>query len=308
MRDEEPEPTSLYYPPRAPFFSPLRNGWQSFRRQLFAKRSFLPKNLSLGKLLLGFWIPGYGYCINGTAAPARWVLGAWFLGLFTFLALLTEPPIRSAAFEIAPAYLAFGLMISLHATSATHMVAMVWQMVEFSRRVLVGVLVTAFMILFVYFPAWELVQRRWFLPVDFNGTRLIVYPRADVATIRRGETVLYRIRGSYDSGVAVGEGYGLQPVLGLPDDQIRFDKKVFWVNGERQPSRPEMPTEGEVVVTARHWFIWTELHTTIYGNADRNENVLAQRQQAFLKLSLVAQEKFVGRPYERWLFWKQSLP
>ena len=300
VRDDEPESDSPYYPPRAPFFAPLRNGWRDFRRQLFAKRSFLPASVSLGELLLGFWVPGFGYRINGTTAPAWCVLGAWFLGLLTFLFLLTAPPMRSAVFEIVPAYLAFGLMISLHATSAAHMVAVVWRMVEFSRRVLVGVLVTAFMILLVYFPAWELVQRRYCLPVDFNGTRLIVHPRVDVATIRRGDTVLYRIRASYSGGVAVGEGYGLQPVLGLPDDQIRFDKKFFWVNGERHLSRPDMPEEGGTVVPEKHWFIWPEL------NASGNRGEL--RQAALQSQALVKQENFAGRPYERWLFWKQSLP
>jgi len=232
------------------------------------------------------------------------ILAGWFMAMFTFLLLMTAPPVRFLAFQMDPAYLAFGLMISLHATSANYLVMRVWQLVDFAHRMLAAVLVTAFLIFLVYFPPWELVQRYLFLPVNFGGTRVVVNPRANVTTIRRGDLVLYRIGESYSQGVMVREGFGLQPVLGLPGDRVRFDGRVFWVDGERHLSLPEMPVTGNVLVTEKHWFIWPELHTGGHGIGD----LTAQRQSAYLDLALVSQENFVGRPFKRWFFWKQTLP
>lgn len=266
-------------------------------------RKVVPTDLPLGQLLLGFWVPGYSFRLDGTVLPAWLILGGWCLGLFTFLLLMTAPPMRFLAFQLEPAYLAFGLMIALHATSANYLVMRVWQLVEFARRVLAAVLVTAFLIFIVYFPAWGLVQRNLFKPVEAGGTRIVVNPRASAATIQRGDLVLYWIQYSYAGGVIMNQGYELQPVLGLPGDRIRFGGRVFWVNDERHPIRPEMPADGELMVPDKHWFIWPELQTGGHGG-----DLAAQRQAAYLKLALVAHGNLAGRAYQRWFFWKQTLP
>lgn len=302
MKDDEPELESPYYPPRARFHAPIRNRFQDFRRRVSFVRKILPTDLSLFQLLLGFWVPGYSYVLFGALWTAWLIVAGWGLGAVAFLVLLNAPPITGGGFQFDPAYLAFGLMISLHATSASHLIVQIWHYEEFRERLVVGVAVTAFMIFLIYFPAAEYIHSHVFMAVTVGDIRVVVNPRVSPENVRRGDWVLYHVQ-EYRSGlVYVREGYGMQKVLGVPGDKVIFDGKFFMVNGSKELSLEEMPTEGEVTVPENHWFIWPEFNTMAHGN------VAGQRHEAFLRLAMVNQREFAGRPYRWWLLGKQFLP
>ena len=304
MRHDDSEPVSPYYPPRSTFFRRLGNAVRATSRRLRVVQEFLPANLTLRQLLLGMAVPGYSYRLDRLYLPAYLVLAGWVLGLLVFLLLQVAPPRQSLGFQMDPAYLALGLAISLHATGANYLVARAWHLAELRPRILTAILVTAILIFGVYFPLWGWVQHHWFMPVDIRGVRLVVNPSTSAGSVRRGQTVLYRITGSYAGGVLVQAGLGLQPVLGLPGDRVVFGEKIFEVAGVRQPRLPDMPASGELVVPEKHWFIWPVLDTGGHGAGE----FAAQRQAMFLKLAVVDQAAFVGQAFERWLFWKQAIP
>lgn len=265
-------------------------------------RKLVPDGIPLTRLLLGFWVPGYSYFLFGAAWVAWLIIGGWFLGLATYIMLLNAPPFVGGGFQIDPAYLAFGLMISLHATSASHLIVQIWHYEEFRERLLVGITVTGFMIFLVYFPAADFIHSRMFTVVSVGGSRVVVNPRVSAESVRRGDVVFYQIP-AYNSGqLHVREGAGLGKVLGVQGDMIRFEGKYFYVNGIRQLSRSEMPQTGEVAVPKDHWFIWPEFNTMMHGNLE------GQRQEAFMHLAMVGRMQFEGRPYSWWLFGKQLLP
>jgi hypothetical protein len=302
VRHDDSEPVSPYYPPRSSFLSRLVGAVRGLTRQVGWRPEYLPENLTLRRLLLGLAVPGYSYWLDGVRLPARLILGGWLLGLAVFLILQTAPAVRVLMFQFDPAYLAFGLIISLHSTSANYLIARAWKVSETRARILTAVLVTLILICGVYFPIWQLVQHYWFVPVEIAGTRLVIDPRASPLKVQRGDVVLYRIAGSYDNSVLVRAGLGLQRVLGVPGDHVRFQPKTFEVAGRRLPLLPEMPQSGELDVPEKHWFIWPTLNTGGHGN------LAGQRQAAYLQLALVDQADFAGRLYPRWFFWKQVMP
>ncbi len=201
-----------------------------------------------------------------------------------------------------PADIAFNLLIAAQVAGATHLIRPLLRTSQVPLQMVFSVLLFVALTQWLYLPARDLFYRTVALPLQVEDKVIIANPRASYVGVKRGDWVVYRITGYAAHGVRVNDGYGLQPVIGLPGDVIEYGSAGLTVNGRTSPPRPHMPEAGGLTVPEKHWFIWPQLHTGGYGN---NELVQAD---AYRKLALVNQESFVGRSYRRWFFWKQTLP
>ena len=68
------------------------------------------------------------------------------------------------------------------------------------------------------------------------------------------------------------------------------------------PRQAHMPSRGELVVPEKHWFLWPNLAINLHGNISE-----ATADATLLRLALVGEEQFVGKPFERWLWRRQVM-
>jgi hypothetical protein len=95
--------------------------------------------------------------------------------------------------------------------------------------------------------------------------------------------------------VQVESGFGYGPVLATAGDRVEFSTNSFSVNGVTRPLLRYMPTAGEVVVPEKHWFVWPELAISINRNVGD-----AAISDVMLKLAVVPESRFIGRPFKHW--------
>jgi len=63
-----------------------------------------------------------------------------------------------------------------------------------------------------------------------------------------------------------------------------------------RPLLPHMPTSGEIVIPEKSWFIWPDFdigggHGYVGG---------AAISATLLKMAMVEEQQFVGKPFKRW--------
>ena len=297
MRDDEPEPTSSYYPPRAGWSSRWSRLRAAVRRELHLERLHLegfrlPPSRTVFHWLAGFFIPGLVFHWEGRRLIAKWIFRGCAVAVVVFLVFLGR----------LPADIAFNLLIAAQVAGATHQIRPVLWGSRVLPQMVFSVLLFVGLTQWLYLPARDLFYHVVALPLQVEQRVLIVNPQASRAGVVRGDWVAYRIEGYAAHGVVVREGFGLQPVLGLPGDVVEYGTIEFTVNGQAQPRQPHMPEAGGLTVPEKHWFIWPQLHTGGYGNN------AAYQANAYRRLALVSHEDFVGRAYRWWFFWKQTLP
>jgi signal peptidase I len=252
----------------------------------------LPPWRTVFRWLAGFFIPGLVFYWEGRPLIAKWILRGCAVAAVVFVVFLGR----------LPADIAFFLLIGAQVVSATHQVRPVVWGSRVPLQMVFSVVLFVALTQWLYLPARDLFYRGVALPLQVEERVVIVNPRASRIGVKRGDLVAYRIIGYAEHGVVVRDGFGLQPVLGLPGDVIEYGPAGLKVNGRTSPSLPHMSQPGGLAVPENHWFIWPQLHTGGYGN---NE---AYQADAYRNLALVNQENFVGRSYRWWFFWKQTLP
>jgi hypothetical protein len=151
----------------------------------------------------------------------------------------------------------------------------------------------------LYMPARSLIQDRWFVPLRVKDNLLIVQKHISAGTVHRGDWIAYSVRAEHGDGVYAQAGLGLGPVLAVGGDRIVFNERTFEVNGVSRPHRPHMPTSGEWILPEKHWFIWPELDITGHGVAE------AEISGAIQRMATISQDQFVGKPFKRW-FWRRQ--
>lgn len=203
------------------------------------------------------------------------------------------------------ANLAFGLIVSIHASGIAYYCGSFLDKWEFTNRILFTLGVLMFLGFLIYSPARAFIQDRWFMPIRSGGHVLVLDPAA-VHTVHRGDHIAYKLSGYYFSN-HLGQGFsgsdgGLSfgQVLATAGDHVEFSRNGFFVNGLRQPALSHMPVSGALVVPKNHWFIWPNL--AISGNWDVGD---ANISAAMLQLSNVSQAQFVAKAFNRWLWRKQ---
>jgi len=281
---------SAFYPPRARWYSPLVSASARLGRRLAMGHIHLPSGVSPGGALASVLVPGVAFYVCGLRFWGK--LALVFSAILLFVNVLW--------FGSRPANLAFGLLLSIHASGLGFLLEKMLPAPRFRTKLILAAALLAFLACGLYLPARALIQDRWFLPLRLNGRLIIVQRKSPPITLRRGDVIAYSFEGANGPGIIVHGGFGLGPVLALPGDRVRFTQTTFEINGQAQPRLALMPQSGEIVMSERHWFVWPNFD--MYGHG----NVVDQLPERFLDLGMISERQFLGRPCRRWL-WRQQL-
>ena len=282
---------SCYYPPRARWYSRIFvNAWRPVRRYIHLEKFLSPGTLSPVTLALSLVLPGYAFFLLRRRLLGWLVLAGYSIAALVFLGELGFPA----------ASVGYGLVISIHATSIVFLEGVWLKESKFSVR-----LGAAFCTLFavwglIYAPLVGFAEQHWLLPLRLGDRILIVHRGVAPKAIKRGDWLAYQISGDRFIGdqedrVYLGSGLGVDPVLALPGDRLRFTPQAVFVNGQAFPLAPHMPVEGEWVMPQKVWFIWPSLGISGGGRVTEG-SISATMQHA----AMVTQKQIIGRPFKRW--------
>lgn len=293
------EEASAYYPPRARWYSPAYYLGNALRRRLALDRLTLPRELKIRGLVAGFLVPGLAVWLRRPGLWGRAALAGCALLLSIFIVWLGYPA----------ANLAFGLLISLHATGFVYYCNPLLAGESFRNRLAFSFLTLLAVGLLLYLPARHFLQEYGVTPLRVNGRVVVVQRTFQTHLVRRGDWMAYTLFDAeqgepHDGGaVWVRAGMGMGPVLAVAGDQVLFSTNSFSVNGVWHTNLPHMPPAGELTVPENHWFIWPDLGISGHGNVSE-----ANISSTMLGMADVKETQFYGRPLHRWFGRKQILP
>jgi hypothetical protein len=291
--------TSSYYPPRARWYAQFFYLADALRRRTALDRLALPSELKPGELAAGLLVPGLAVYFRG---PRLW--GKAALGASAALALVFIVWLGHLAANVA-----FGLMISIHATGFAYYCNPLVARRSFFQRTAFTLLILLAMGLFIYAPARDFVLSRWLTPLRINGRVVVVQRVSATRNLHRGDWVAYQLQenqtGEAHNGGAVWvrQGVGFGPILAVAGDQVSFSTNSFTVNGITRPALPHMPWSGELVVPEKHWFLWPDIAISGHGNVGAT-SVAA----TLLGLASVNETQYVGKPFRHWFWRRQIIP
>jgi hypothetical protein len=290
-RTQTEQAASSYYPPRARWYRGIFYIGFALRRALCLEKMHLPAGVSPFQFVVSLSVPGFSFIARG-----RRMLGWSWLAAYGLLGL-----ILLAALGSPLATFALGLAISAHAISIFHLELQWLQDSGFGAKVLCALLTLLVVGLGIYWPAMHYVGQHWFMPLRVRNQVVIVQRGSSNYSARRGDRVMYSLEGGVSGdahgggAVRVAAGFGYGPVLAVAGDRVEFSTNTFSVNGVARPLLPDMPTGGGVVVPEKHWFVWPELDINRNGNVSE-----ADISGAMLRLAVVPESRFIGRPFKHW--------
>lgn len=293
------EEASPFYPPRARWYSPAFYIGNVIRRRLALDRLTLPREMKLRELVAGFLVPGLAVWLRGPKLWGQAALAGSVVLMMVFIVGLGYPA----------ANLAFGLLISLHATGLVYYCQPLMAGEPFRSRLAFTLLALLVIGLVISMPLRSFIQGHWLTPLRMNGQAIIVQRVFQARYIHRGDWVAYALQGEQPGearnggAVWVRAGMGVGPVLAVAGDQVKFLTNSFSVNGILHPKLPHMPAAGEFTVPENRWFIWPNLDITGHGNVSE-----ASISSTLLRMANVNQTQFFGKPLDRWFWRKQILP
>jgi hypothetical protein len=200
------------------------------------------------------------------------------------------------------ANLAFGLMISLHATSGIFLGLRLSGYTDWPRKLRLAFLVLVGTSVLIYWPLLNGVLPRFVLPLRHEGRVVVIRVESQPSIpVRRGDWIAYRIPGWNDGPIRLQEGIGFERVQAMAGDRVVFLETHCEVNGVPQPRREYMPKEGEWVVPENCWIIWPNL-----ARRGREASV-AEVRGVLQAVAYVSTSEYIGRPFRHW-FWRRQLP
>ncbi len=286
------EPLSPYYPPRARWYSPLLNAGDAIRRLVCLDQIQLPRGISARDLVCGLVVPGLAFYVRGEKLIGRAVMCGCALLAASFIVWLGYPL----------ANVAFGLLLSAHVTSILFLFGPELGQVRLALRAVFGLALLSLAGLCVYAPLRNQLQAHCLMPLRQSSRVVVVQRFSSPKSVRRGDWIAYEIPAGAASGIYVGDGFGLGPVLAVGGDRIRFTPQGFEVNGIIRKSLAHMPAAGEMVVPEKHWFLWPELAIS-GGHGNPGEMAVAA---TMLQLATVSEAQFAGKPL-KWWFWRRQI-
>ena len=281
---------SPYYPPRAAWYSPLFRVTEAVKRMMWLDRLHLPAGTSPRDIAFGLAIPGYAFVARGERLIGRVVMIAYGLLMAVFIVWLGYPV----------ATMGFGLMLSLHVSSVIFLLNPWLVEARLAFRLVTGLALLVIIGGCLYAPIRQQLETRWLLPLRVSEHVVIVQTFSPAATVKRGDWVAYTYENDRGTGLYARAGLGLQPILAVAGDRVRFKPDTFEVNGVSSPRRAHMPTTGEVMVPEKNWFIWPEFAISNRGNVAE-----AALSATMLRMAVVPDVQFVGKPFKRW-FWRRQ--
>lgn len=307
----EPD-VSSFYPPRARGPRVLRSvgrWWGRVTRSVERglRHAPLPDfdnlQLSPGQLILCFVVPGKAYAVLRNPLLGKIFLWVWLVAAFVVLQFLGYQTLTGWA---------IGIMVSAHSSGVGALLLQdrygtdpavqpsLW------TRIWVPTVVWVLMAMAFYWPLLAQFQKYVAKPLYLRveDRVLVLKPWGGFGTLRRGDTVGCRLnpdRQPWLLGVRIAEGFTVGRVQALAGDTVEFSGRTFRVNqGPPQPSLPFMPSSGVVQVPGQKIFVWPDLQILV------NRLGRGPLEDAHVQAAQVGEIDFVGRPYERWLFRKQS--
>ena len=285
---------SSYYPPRSRWYTRLFFGpGERAREWLHLDKFRLRGIISASQFLLSVALPGFAFFALGRRTLGRLFVAGYVLCLLVFV----------VALGYFAGNVAYGLMISVHATSIIFLEEL-WFAGDRFRVRLIAAICTILMVWgLIYAPMVRFVENHWLMPLRVGNHVLVVHQTAS-GSIRRGDRLAYQI--SEDrSGVArvyIREGFGIERVLASPGDRVRFAPGKLFINDQAVAAMPHMPAAGEFVVPEKVWFIWPALDIHLRGGVPENDI-----SAAFQRLAMVPENEIVGRAFKSWFGRRQSL-
>jgi len=285
---------SSYYPPRARwytrlFFVPAERA----RRSFHLDRLRWPGGISTGNFLLSLALPGFAFFALGRQRLA-WIFAAGYaIALLLFV----------VALGYALGNIAFGILISLHATSIVFLEGLWLSASSFRTRLGAALCTLVAIWTLVYAPFVAYLQRHWLVPLRV-GNHVVVVHITGLKAIHRGDLVAYEIEDRYaftQRRIILRPGLSLDRVLALPGDQVKFRAKELLVNNQVAAAPPNLPTAGEFVVPEKTWFIWPQFAILGHGIP------VADIQAAIQETAFVPARQIIGKPFKRWFGRRQSL-
>jgi len=282
---------SSFYPQRSRWYSRILYGAGGpVRRRINLRRLRPSVSQSAICWVLSLVVPGLAFLLVG-----RRLLGWLVLAGYAASAL-----VLAAGLGYPVADIGYGLLVSLHATSIIF-VESLWLKEAKLWIKLVTALATLFAVWgLIYAPLVGSAEHRWLMPLR-EGDRVFIIRRGVAAnSIKRGDWLAYTISGDRyagegEQGMYLRSGLGIDPVLALPGDRLRFTPQAVFVNDQRFPLAPHMPTQGELVVPEKVWFIWPTVDISGHGRVTE-ASISATMQQT----AMVSQKQIIGRPFKRW--------
>ncbi|MBI3848891.1 MAG: hypothetical protein HY298_01170 [Verrucomicrobia bacterium] len=197
----------------------------------------------------------------------------------------------------------FGLMISLHVSSIIFLSNHWLSELNVVRRLVISLAILFVVSRLIYIPALDLMEKYLAMPLQMRDRVVVASTMLGSKSIKRGDWVAYHFTGGSGHGVKIRDGYGLDPVLGISGDQVRFGPTHFEVNGKTFTRLAHMPAKGEMVVPGKQWFIWPSLDTVTQRNV-AEESV----SEAVLDSALISNEQIIGKPFRHWFWRRQFVP
>lgn len=251
----------------------------------------LPSGVGLLGIAFSFVIPGMGFYLRAPPKFGRLAAAACVFLLLVFFAELG----RFAG------NMALGLLLALHVSSLGYLLEPLLAGSRFRSRVLLTGALFTVLGLALYLPGLNYVDAHWFTPLRVKDRTVIVQKFTPASAIRRQDWIAYNVPQAGDHNAFISAGIGLRPVLALPGDSVRFARIGFQVNGTLFPALPHMPRSGEFVVPEKHWFVWPDFDITGHGNAA--EGAI---ESSMLKVAVISQQEFTGKPFKHW-FWHHQV-
>jgi hypothetical protein len=270
--------------------------WFSFLRVSHLDQVHLPVGIRPLLFLICLVIPGFSFWVLGRRGLGAGVLGVYCAAGLVFIIALGYPE----------GGICYGLMISAHATSIFYLELRWLEDSGFGLKVFLALATLLIAWQAFYSPLLVFAGRHWFIPLRVRSNVVIAQPSASVNAVHRGEWIVYAQKEIYaaevrDQGVDVQAGNEYGRVLAVAGDDIRFSTNAFTINGIAHPLYSHMPTEGELVVPEKHWFVWPDFDIGGHGNVGA-----AAVSATLLRLAMVSDDQLVGKPYQRW-FWRRQI-
>jgi hypothetical protein len=296
--EDDPTDTNLrdspYYPPRARWYSSFWRLWYPVKRWLYLDR--FPKHVQyeLSEPLLGLVLPGWALLWS-----RRPVFGV-ILGMTYCVSM--------AVFLIWRGYtvsnVALTLMITIHAGS----VLRIEPSTGLLKRCFWSLCVFFALGALVYTPLIHQMEQRWFVALRVGDHVVNIRTGANPGKVSRNDWIAYRVSGGgYGHGqeapVWVRGGCMFGRVIAVAGDEVAFHPHNVSVNGELRARLANMPTNVTIHVDQRCWFIWPEMAINNEGQVGG-----AIIMDAMMRLAIVPETSYIGIPYRRWFWRKQSLP
>jgi hypothetical protein len=254
------ETVSPFYPPRARWYGRFFYLGLATRLQLALDRIRLPKEITFRGIIAGLLIPGLAVYICGPRFWGKLALSACAM-LFLFFIVWLGYPLAN---------IAFGLMLSIHASGFVYYCSPCLSGRDFPHRLIFILLVLAGIGLGVYLPIQHAVQNHWLMPLRNGNQVIIVSVQSKPASLERGEWAAF-VR---EDGVFLGQ------IAGLGGEQV-----------------------DSMAVPEDHWLIHAQYVRRYYHG---DFPVTSMGSGIVVQSIIVSRDEFIGKPFKRW-FWRKQI-